>query len=80
MAKLNSVRVVLFVAANLDRPLHQLDIKNVFLNGDLEEEVYIYMQIPLGLESFNTLNKVCKFLKSLYDLKQSPRVWFERLT
>lgn len=78
VAKLNSVRVLLSLAANLDWPLHQLDIKNAFLNGELEEEVY--MQIPPGLESPNTSNMVCRLRKSLYGLKQSPRAWFDRLT
>ena len=78
VAKLNSVRVILSLAANLDWPLHQLDIKNAFLNDELEEEVY--MQIPPGCEAANTSNKVCKLRKSLYGLKQSPRAWFERLT
>ena len=70
-AKLNSVRVLLSLAVNLDWPLHQLDIKNVFLNGELEKEVY--MQIPPGLESPNTSNMVRKLGKSLYGLKKSPR-------
>ena len=78
VAKLNFVRVILSLAANLDWPLHQLDIKNAFLNGELEEEVY--MQIPPRLESPNTSNMVCKLHKSLYGLKQSPRAWFDRLT
>jgi hypothetical protein len=58
--------------------LHQLDIKNAFLNGDLEEKVYI--EIPLGLETSSNYNKVCKLKKSLYELKQSPRTWFARFT
>jgi IS30 family transposase len=78
VAKLNSVRVLLSLEANLDWPLHQLDIKNAFLNGELEEEVY--MQIPSGLESPGTANMVCRLRKSLYGLKQSPRAWFDRLT
>ncbi|RVX23033.1 Retrovirus-related Pol polyprotein from transposon TNT 1-94 [Vitis vinifera] len=78
VAKLNTVRVLLSLAANLDWSLHQLDVKNAFLNGDLEEEVY--MDIPAGLETTSNFNKVCKLRKSLYGLKQSPRAWFERFT
>jgi len=63
---------------NHDWKLHQLDIKNAFLNGDLEEEVY--MEIPIGLENQINPNKVCKLKKSLYGLKQSPRAWFDRFT
>ncbi|KAL6315942.1 hypothetical protein AAG906_013776 [Vitis piasezkii] len=78
VAKLNTVRVLLSLAANLDWSLHQLDVKNAFLNGDLEEEVY--MDIPVGLETTSNFNKVCRLRKSLYGLKQSPRAWFERFT
>ena len=76
VAKLNTIRVLLSLAANLDWPLHQLDVKNAFLNGDLTEEVY--MDIPPGFETKATMNKVCKLKKSLYGLKQSPRAWFDR--
>lgn len=41
MAKLHSIRVVLSIAANKDWPLHQLDVKNAFCNGEIQEEVYI---------------------------------------
>ncbi|RVW56555.1 Retrovirus-related Pol polyprotein from transposon RE1 [Vitis vinifera] len=78
VAKLNTIRVLLSLAANLDWSLHQLDVKNAFLNGDLEEEVY--MDIPTGLETTSNFNKVCRLRKSLYGLKQSPRAWFERFT
>ena len=49
VAKLNTVRVLLSLVVNQDWPLYQLDVKNAFLNGDLEEEVY--MIIPPGLEN-----------------------------
>ncbi|RVW88140.1 Retrovirus-related Pol polyprotein from transposon RE1 [Vitis vinifera] len=78
VAKLNTIRVLLSLAANLDWNLHQLDVKNAFLNGDLEEEVY--MEIPSGLKLSSSNDLVCKLQKSLYGLKQSPRAWFERFT
>ena len=53
-------------------------MKNAFLNGDLEEEVF--MTIPPGFETPATTNQVCKLKKSLYGLKQSPRAWFDRFT
>ena len=57
-------------------PLHELDVKNASLNGNLEEKVY--MEIPPGLETSFNNNRVCKLKKSLYGLKQSPRAWFDK--
>ena len=56
--KLNTVRVLLFLAAKLDWPLHQFDMNNTFLYGDLEEEVY--MDIPPGFESSSKVKGLCK--------------------
>ena len=54
-------------------------MKNVFLHGDLEEE--IYMKIPhVGFERKGIADKVCIFKKALYGLKQSPRAWFRRFS
>ncbi|RVW65650.1 Retrovirus-related Pol polyprotein from transposon RE1 [Vitis vinifera] len=78
VAKLNTIRILLSLAVNQDWCLQQLDIKNAFLNGDLEEEVYI--EIPPGFEESMAKNQVCKLQKSLYGLKQSPRAWFDRFT
>ena len=77
VAKLNSIRVLLSLAANLEWPLQQLVVNKAFLNGNLEEDVY--MDAPPGFrEKFGT--KVCKLKKSLYGLKHSPRAWFEKFT
>ena len=67
VAKLNSVSVLLSLAANLDWPLHQMDVKNSFLNGDLDEEVF--MELPHGFELTRDRKKVCKLKKSPYGLK-----------
>ena len=76
VAKLNTIRVLLSLVANCDWSLHQLDVKNEFLNGDLEEEAY--KEVPPGIEGSLTKNKVCKLQKSLYRLKHSPCAWFDR--
>ena len=70
VAKLNTVRVLLSLAANLDWPLHQLDVKNAFLHGNLDEEVY--MDIPPGYTGSAGTKIVCKLERALYGLKQSP--------
>ncbi|KAL9274088.1 Retrovirus-related Pol polyprotein from transposon RE2-like protein [Drosera capensis] len=59
-------------------PLHQLDVKNAFLNGILEEEVY--MTQPPRLVVQEEVSKVCRLKRSLYDLKQSQRAWFGHLS
>ena len=56
VAKVNSIRVLLSLAANLSWPMHQLDVKNVFLNVELEEEVF--MDLPPGFESMLGARKV----------------------
>jgi len=77
VAKLNSIRVLLSLVFNLDWELFQLDIKNAFLNGKLEEE--IYMKVSPGFEEEN-MGKICKLYRSLYGLKQSSRVWFKKFS
>ncbi|KAH9697911.1 retrovirus-related pol polyprotein from transposon RE1 [Citrus sinensis] len=75
VAKINSIRVLISLAVHSDWNLYQLDVKNTFLNGELEEEVF--MDLPPGFEGNHGSSKVCKLHKSLYGLKQSPRAWFE---
>ncbi|GJZ18409.1 retrovirus-related pol polyprotein from transposon TNT 1-94 [Tanacetum coccineum] len=70
-----SIRVILSLTACEDYELEQLDVKTVFLHGNLEET--IYMRQPPGFEE-GTSNKVCLLKKSLYGLKQSPRQWYKR--
>ncbi|WJZ98413.1 hypothetical protein VitviT2T_016938 [Vitis vinifera] len=79
VAKINTVRILLSLVANLDWPLQQFDVKNLFLHGELSEEVY--MDLPPGcMVSKKQCQKVCKLNKSLYGLKQSPRSWFGMFT
>jgi len=78
VTKMNSIKILLSLAANLDWSFQQFDVKNAFLHGDLEEEVY--MEIPPGLHESSVNGKVCKLKKALNGLKQSPRAWFERFT
>jgi transposase InsO family protein len=78
VAKMTSVRLFIAMAAMRRWPLFQLDIKNAFLHGDLEEE--IYMEQPPGFVAQGGHGLVCKLKKSLYGLKQSPRAWFGRFS
>ena len=75
IAKMNTVRILLSLAINFDSELQQYDVKNVFLHGELEEE--IYMSIPPRFGGSDG-NKVCWLKKALYGLKQSPRARFGR--
>ena len=78
MAKFNTVRVLIALAAKCEWEIFQFDVKNAFLHGELEEEVY--MQLPPGYQLRNKPNQVCKPKKALYGLNQSPRAWFGRFT
>jgi Reverse transcriptase (RNA-dependent DNA polymerase) len=71
VTKMNTVRILFSLAVNQNWTLYQLDVKNTFLQGVLEEEAY--MLIPPGHKEENKSNLVCKLKKSIYGLKQSPR-------
>ena len=71
-----TVRTAFAIAAIEGMHVHQMDVKTAFLNGVLEEE--IYMKIPSGLEEKYKPGKICRLLKSLYGLKQAAKTWFDK--
>ncbi|KAK4336544.1 hypothetical protein RND71_044146 [Anisodus tanguticus] len=76
VAKMTSIRVLIVVASVRHWHISQMDVKNAFLNGDLQEEVY--MVPPSGVS--HSPGQVCKLKKALYGLKQAPRAWFDKLS
>ena len=73
VAMIKSIRIFLSIAAHMDYEIWQMDIKTVFLNGSLEET--IYMVQPEGFIAKGQEKKVCKLQKSIYRLKQASRSW-----
>ncbi|KAJ9556796.1 LOW QUALITY PROTEIN: hypothetical protein OSB04_011410 [Centaurea solstitialis] len=71
VTRITSIRLVLAIAAIRNLQIHQMDVKTAFLNGELDEE--IYMEQPEGFVAKGKENKVCKLVKSLYGLKQAPK-------
>ena len=70
--------MLLAFACHKNFSLYQMDVKSDFLNGFINEEVYV--EQPPGFGSFNFLNHVFKLNKALYGLKQAPIAWYERLS
>jgi hypothetical protein len=77
VARLDTVRTIIAVAAQKGWNLYQLDVKSAFLNGELKEEVYV--QQPRGFETPGQEEKVYKLKKALYGLKQAPRAWYSEI-
>ena len=77
VTRISSIRVLIALASIHNLVIHQMDVKTAFLNGELEEE--IYMVQPEGCIIPRQENKVCKLVKSLYGLKQAPKQWHEKL-
>lgn len=78
VARLESIRLLLGKACLLKFKLFQMDVKSAFLNGYLNEDVYV--EHPKGFIDPTFPNDVYKLMKSLYGLKQAPRAWYESLT
>jgi hypothetical protein len=70
VARLESVRLLLAIAAQEGREVHHMDVKSAFLNGDLEEEAYVAQ--PQGYIVAGAEHKVLKLKKALYGLRQAP--------
>ncbi|EON88790.1 Ribonuclease H, partial [Plesiomonas shigelloides 302-73] len=77
VARLETIRLIISLAAQNAWKIYQMDVKSAFLNGLLEEEVYI--EQPPGFEEKGQEDKVLKLKKALYGLKQAPRAWNSRI-
>ena len=77
VARLDSVRLLIALAAHEGWEVHHMDVKSAFLNGDLCEEVYV--QQPDGFVVTGREHKVLRLKKALYGLHQAPRAWNEKL-
>ncbi|GJY97095.1 retrovirus-related pol polyprotein from transposon TNT 1-94 [Tanacetum coccineum] len=78
VARIEAIRIFVANAANKNMTIFQMDVKTVFLNGELKEEVYISQ--PEGFVDQDNPSHVYKLKKALYDLKQAPRAWYSKDT
>jgi hypothetical protein len=74
---MEAICLLLAYACSQNVKVYQMDIRLAFLNGELEEEVYI--EQPEGFQLSESTDYACKLKKSLYGLKQAPRAWYSRL-
>jgi hypothetical protein len=77
VARLEAIRILLAYATSHNIKLYQMDVKSAFLNGKINELVYVKQ--PPSFEDSKKPNHVYKLSKALYGLKQAPRAWYERL-
>jgi hypothetical protein len=74
---MEAIHLLLVYACSKNVKVYQMDVKSTFLNGELEEEVYI--EQPEGFQLSENTDYVCKLKKALYGLKQASRAWYSRL-
>jgi len=77
VVKFTTIRTLFALIASEDWECEQMDVVTAFLNGDLDED--IYMHIPEGLKTAENEDRVCKLNKALYGLKQAPRQWYAKI-
>jgi hypothetical protein len=77
VARLEAIRILLVFAASKGFIFYQMDMKNAFLNGIIQEEIYVRQ--PLDFKNPKYPDRVYKFSKALYELKQALRTWYARL-
>ncbi|CAL9004184.1 unnamed protein product, partial [Prunus brigantina] len=77
VARMDTIRMIIALAAQKNWTIFQLDVKSAFLHGELSEDVYV--EQPRGYEKKGSEHLVYKLHKALYGLKQAPRAWFSRI-
>jgi hypothetical protein len=77
VARMEAICLLLAYACSKNVKVYQMDVKSSFLNGELEEEVYI--EQPEGFQLSENTDYVCKLKKALYGLKQASRAWYSKL-
>jgi hypothetical protein len=77
IARYTSICTIISLAASMGWRVHQMDVKTAFLNGEIEEEVY--MEQPDGFVTHEKESHVCRLKKALYGLKKAPRAWYEKI-
>jgi hypothetical protein len=77
VARYTSIRIIISLVLVFNWKLHQMDVKTAFLNGEVEQELYI--EQPEGFVIDGKESHVCKLKKALYGLKQASRAWYGRI-